>query len=59
MIAMDKLVPLTTQTMTMSPCQGAVGYTVSPGKYGQNHKALRQAVNKSGLRLVFVDRWAE
>lgn len=39
--------------------QGAVGYTVSPGKYGQNHKAFRQAVNKSGLRLVFVDRYEE
>ena len=45
--------------MTVSPSQGAVGYTVSPGKYGQNHKALRQAVNKSGLRLVFVDRSME
>ena len=36
--------------------QGAVGFTVSPGKYGQNAKALRKAVNKAGLRMVYVDR---
>jgi len=36
--------------------QGAVGFTVSAGKYGQNQKALRKAVNKAGLRMVYVDR---
>jgi len=39
--------------------QGAVGFTVSAGKYGQNAKALRKAVNKAGLRLVYVDRFED
>ena len=34
-----------------------MGFTVSAGKYGQNQKALRKAVNKAGLRMVYVDRW--
>jgi len=39
--------------------QGAVGFTVSAGKYGQNQKAIRKATNKAGLRLVYVDRFEE
>merc|ERR1712083_813674 len=39
--------------------QGAVGFTVSSGKYGQNQKALRKAVNKAGLRMVYVDRYED
>ena len=40
------------------PCfKGAVGFTVSAGKYGQNAKAIRKAVNKAGLRMVYVDRY--
>ena len=38
---------------------GAVGYTVSPGKYGQNVQGLRRAVNKAGLRLVNVERYED
>ena len=37
--------------------KGAVGFTVSAGKYGQNAKAIRKAVNKAGLRMVYVDRY--
>lgn len=39
--------------------QGAVGYTVSPGKYGKNEQGLKKAVNKAGLRLVYVDRYED
>jgi len=39
--------------------QGAVGFTVSAGKYGQNAKAIRKAVNKAGLRMVYVDRYED
>jgi len=38
---------------------GAVGYTLSPGKYGQNVRSFRRAVNKAGLRLVNVERYEE
>jgi small subunit ribosomal protein S5 len=38
---------------------GAVGYTVTAGKHGQNMKALRRANNKAGLRLVYVDRYED
>ena len=36
--------------------QGAVGYSLASGKYGQNHASLRKAVNKAGLRLIYVER---
>jgi len=39
--------------------QGAVGFTVSPGKYGNNMAALRKATNKAGLRLLYVDRYED
>jgi len=39
--------------------EGAVGYTVTAGKYGSNIKSLRKAVNKSGLRLVYIDRYED
>jgi len=39
--------------------EGAVGYTVSPGKYGKNAAGLRNATNKAGLRLVYVDRYED
>lgn len=39
--------------------QGAVGYTLSSGKYGGTGKAMRSAVNKAGLRLVYVDRYED
>jgi len=39
--------------------QGAVGYTVSPGKYGNNQAALKKATNKAGLRLLYVDRYED
>jgi len=39
--------------------QGAVGYTVSPGKYGNNAAGLRKATNKAGLRLLYVDRYED
>jgi len=38
---------------------GAVGYTVSSGKYGGNVQALRKAKNKAGLRLVNVERYED
>jgi len=38
---------------------GAVGFTLSPGKYGQNVQGFRRAVNKAGLRLVNVERYEE
>lgn len=38
---------------------GAVGFSVSPGKYGNNQRSLRRAVNKAGLRLVHVERYEE
>ena len=38
---------------------GAVGYTLSPGKYGQNAQSFRRAVNKAGLRLVNVERYED
>ena len=37
--------------------QGAVGFTVSPGKYGGNMASLRKATNKAGLRMLYVDRY--
>jgi len=37
--------------------QGAVGYSLASGKYGQNHASLRKAVNKAGLRLIYVERY--
>ena len=39
--------------------QGAVGFTVSPGKYGNNMAALKKATNKAGLRLLYVDRYED
>lgn len=38
---------------------GAVGFTVSPGKYGNNQHSIRKAVNKAGLRLVNVERYED
>ena len=38
---------------------GAVGYTLSPGKYGQNVQSFRRATNKAGLRLVNVERYED
>jgi len=38
---------------------GAVGFTVSPGKYGNNQHSLKKSVNKAGLRLVHVERYEE
>jgi len=38
---------------------GAVGFTVSPGKYGNNRNSLKRAVNKAGLRLVNVERYED
>jgi len=39
--------------------QGAVGFTVSPGKYGNNASGFKKATNKAGLRLVYVDRYED
>jgi len=36
---------------------GAVGYTVSEGKYGNNAAGFKKATNKAGLRLLYVDRY--
>ena len=38
---------------------GAVGFTLSPGKFGKNMPAFRKAVNKAGLRLMYVDRFED
>jgi len=38
---------------------GAIGYTVSSGKYGGNIQAMRRAKNKAGLRLVNVERYED
>ena len=37
---------------------GTVGYSITPGKYGQNFKTFRSATNQAGLRLVNVERWS-
>ena len=34
-------------------------YFLSPGKYGKNAAGLRNATNKAGLRLVYVDRYED
>jgi len=39
--------------------EGAVGFTLSPGKYGNNMAGLRKAVNKAGLRLMYVERYED
>jgi len=38
---------------------GAVGFTLSPGKYGGNMAGYKKAVNKAGLRLMYVERYEE
>ena len=38
---------------------GTVGYSLSPGKYGQNFKAWQSALNKAGLRLVNIERYED
>jgi len=38
---------------------GTVGYSITPGKYGQNFKTFRSATNQAGLRLVNVERYEE
>jgi len=37
--------------------KGTFGYSLTPGKYGNNFKTFRSATNKAGLRLVTIDRY--
>jgi len=38
---------------------GTFGYSLTPGKYGNNFKTFRSATNKAGLRLITIDRYED
>jgi len=49
----------TSALMVTGNGKGTFGYSLTAGKYGNNFKTFRSAVNKAGLRLVTIDRYED
>lgn len=47
----------TSALMVAGNGNGTFGYSLTAGKYGGNHKTFKSATNKTGLRLLTVDRY--
>jgi len=49
----------TSALMVTGNGNGTVGYSLTAGRYGQNARTLKAAVNRSGLRLLNIERYEE
>ena len=46
----------TSALMVTGNGNGTVGYSLTAGRYGQNARTLKAAVNRAGLRLLNIER---
>jgi small subunit ribosomal protein S5 len=49
----------TSALMVTGNGNGTFGYSVTAGRYGQNARTLKAAVNRAGLRLLNIERYEE
>jgi len=49
----------TSSLMVTGNGNGTVGYSLTAGRYGQNARALRSAVNRAGLRMLNINRYED